>query len=222
MDAVASFAVTFGLAAIVYALVRLVAGRRGERALNRLADRAAPGAVESRILMDLGSAQPAREAGFETRRHRATLGVKAIAGILAVLLFHVTNTTLLASHDGAIGAGEAQWLGLGALALLGWYLLWLFTYAVEVGRDSIRVPTLAVARRSLRLDGLIAVEDADPHFLRLRFRDGRRAQVLKYLTGRAELEAALARWVSQNTERAGGECRNSPRSRRSAAGSSRS
>ena len=220
MDGLASFAVTFGLAAILFGIVRLVAGRRGERALNRLADRAAPGAAESRILMDLGSARPAREAGFETRRHRASLGVRAVATLIAAALFHVTNAMLLDARGGDVNAAQAQWLGLGALALLGWYLLWLWTYAVEVGRDSIRVPTLAVARRSLPLDGLIAVEEADPHFLRLRFRDGRRAQVLKYLTGRAELEAALARWISQNTERAGGECLNSPRSRRSAAGSS--
>jgi hypothetical protein len=139
---------------------------------------------------------------------------------IAPLLFHVSNTMLVASSGRDMAEATAHWLGLGALALLGWHLAWILTYAVEVGRDTIRVPTIALARRTLPLDGLTAADDADAHFLRLRFRDGRRAQVLRYLTGCAELEAALERWVTENEERAVGGGLNSQRSRRSAAGSS--
>jgi hypothetical protein len=220
MDALHYFGVTVGIAYAVHVAVKLLGGVRGERALFRLAERAATGAAESRVVAQLGTAQPARAAGFETRRHRASWGVKALAAVIAPLLFYVANTMLLDARGRDMAEATAQWLGVGALALLVWYLAWVWTYSVEIGRDTARVPTLALVRRSLPLDGLVAVEDADPHFLRLRFRDGRRAQVLRYLTGRAELQAALAARVARNEGQAGGECRNYPRSRRSGVGSS--
>ncbi|MEE4118139.1 MAG: hypothetical protein V2I65_03890 [Paracoccaceae bacterium] len=220
MDALHYFGVTIGIAFALHVAVKLLGGVRGERALFRLADRTATGAAESRVVAQLGTGRPAREAGFETRRHRASWGVKALATVIAPLLFYVVNIMLIDAQGRDVDAAMAQWLGLGALAMLVWYLAWVWTYSVEIGRDTARVPTLAFVRRSLPLDGLVAVEDTDPHFLRLRFRDGRRAQVLRYLAGRDELEETLAARVSENEGRAGGECRNYPRSRRSAAGSS--
>ena len=220
MDVFYYAGVTVGLAFAVHVVVKVVGGVRGERALARLADRATPGAAESRVVAHLGTTRPATEAGFETRRHRASLGVKALATVIAPLLFHVANTMLVDASGRDMHEATAQGLGVAVLALVGWYLAWVWTYAVAVGRDTIRTPTFALARRTLPLDGLVAVDDADAHFLRLRFRDGRRAQVLRYLTGRAELEAALEGWVAENEERTVGGCLNSRKSRRSAAGSS--
>jgi hypothetical protein len=74
MPGVGYFAMTVGFAALLLALVRIFCGARGERALGRLADRATPGAAESRILANLGTAASAVAAGFETRRHRASWG----------------------------------------------------------------------------------------------------------------------------------------------------
>ena len=222
MDGLIAFGVTAGVAAVVVAIVRAVWGTRGERALFRLADRTTPVAAHSRIIATLGTSRPAENAGFEARRHRASPGVKGLATGIAALLFYAADTMLqeAAGHD--TGAATGKWMALGGLALLGWYLAWVWTYWVEVSRDTLRVPTLAFGRRSLPLDWLIRCEHHDPHFLRLQFRDGRRAQVLKYLTGRADLEAMLAHRVAQNEERGDrGACRNYPRSRRSAAGSNR-
>ena len=224
MDGLISFGATAGVAAIVYVTVRMLWGVRGERALFRLADRSVSSADDSRIVAELGTARPATEAGFQTRRHRASWGMKALATVIAPLLFSIVNAMLLDARGGEGADTTAQWLGTGALALLVWYLAWVWTYAVEVGQDSLSVPTFVLVRRSLPLGGLVAVEDADPHFLRLRFRDGRRAQVLRYVAGRAELERALAQHVARNGahngELAGGACRNYPRSKRSAEGSS--
>ncbi|RDC72784.1 hypothetical protein DLJ49_09170 [Rhodovulum sp. 12E13] len=220
MDGLYYFGMTVGLAFALHVAVRLLWGVRGEKALFRHADRMSTGAAEARVVAALGTGRPAREAGFETRRHRASWGVKALATVIAPLLFYVVNTMLIDARGRDVDAATAQWLGLGALALLLWYLAWVWTYSVEIGRDTALVPTLAFVRRSLPLDGLVAVEDPDPHFLRLRFRDGRRAQVLRYLAGRDELEETLAARVSENEGREGGECRNYPRSRRSAVGSS--
>jgi len=224
MDGLIYFGATAGVGIVLYLAVRMLWGVRGERALFRLADRAVSGADDSRIVAGFGTALPARAAGVQTRRHRASLGMKALATVIAQLLFYIVGAILLDARDGDGADATAQWLGMGAFALLVWYLAWVWTYAVDLGQRSLLVPTVALVRRSLPLDGLTAVEDADPFFLRLRFQDGRRAQVLRYVAGRAELEGALALHVAQNAARngelAGGECRNYPRSKRSDAGSS--
>ncbi|MEM9249332.1 MAG: hypothetical protein AAGB05_11635 [Pseudomonadota bacterium] len=159
---------------------------------------------------ELGTKRAVRDS-FDATYHPATLGLRLMGTVLAPVLFYAGNTALLNAKGTDIPEEIAPWLGLALLVLVLWYLIYIWSYAVEVSRDTLRVPTLLFLRRAYPMDEIVRVDDTGAYFVKVRFRSGRSAEVLKYVAGREVLLEALARRVALAAE---DPCQSSPKSKR--------
>ncbi|MEM0937536.1 MAG: hypothetical protein AAGJ91_16705 [Pseudomonadota bacterium] len=127
-------------------------------------------------------------------------------------LLIVTGLSMLeGGQPSGAPAAEADWLRLSLLIVSAWYLIYIWTNKTDVTRNVIRVPSPFCLQRSYPLGELRRLEDAGDYFLKLRFRGGRRAEVLKYVSGRATLIEALERRDAAVSE---DSCPSSPKSKR--------
>lgn len=126
-----------------------------------------------------------------------SLGARAAGTLLAVALLYMLNL----HSDGPVSSPvprpyfwEVYTLASG---LLAWFLSYLWTYALSLEGYRLSVPTWVFGARELDLRELVRVEEAGALKLRLHFKGGTSAAVLKFVRGRdallRRLEAHAAR-----------------------------
>lgn len=168
-------------------------------------------------ISEVGVTAEARHS-HDMSHHRTTAGIRFLATVTTPALFLVGNAMLIDAAGASVPVHLAPWLGLALLGVCLWYLVYIWSYAIELTRDTIRIPSPFLVRRSFPLSELTDLTDTGGYHAKLRFRSGRRAEVLKYVVGRDALMAALERHVTASSE---GACQNSRRSKPSVAGFSR-
>lgn len=189
----AGFVLVFGLAVVVW-LVFNKAGTPSTRAfLDRLANtKKAPG--QDRVAR-IGES-PLSPDVFGKRVLPATIGVRGISTICVIALLYLLN---LHSEDAAFSPipPDYFWEGyMTASALSAWYMGYIWTYELHLDGYRLVIPTWGFGAREYDLRALIRVEDDGAYIMRLFFEDGSRAEIVKYVRGRAELLNALERHVA--------------------------
>lgn len=184
MSGMWGFIATFGIACVVW-LVFFRFGTPQTRALlDRLANRSKmPG--QDRVAQ-IGETGPVRGA-FGQLTMPLTLGVRVISTVGVIAILYLLN---LHSENAGISPlpPEYFWEGyMAASALSAWYMSYIWTYSLALDGHRLIVPTWGFGAREHDLRGLIRVEDDGAYLLRLYFEDGGKAEVLKYVRGRAEL-----------------------------------
>ncbi|MFQ6546884.1 hypothetical protein AADZ90_002950 [Aestuariibius sp. 2305UL40-4] len=214
MSDLTAFLITFGAAAIVAAIVNLPKMGRLRRGLDR----------RNTLNTDLQLARLATRAGSDGHvvqtgfgdRHRATIGLKLTATALVTLLLWTLFSMGSSGQMNAMGDARSPKISFDGwstteLSLLGlvvlWYLLFVWTYEIKLGRDDVSVPTILFGSRILPLDDLVAVESDRAYILRLFFASHRRAEIFQFVTGASQLRAALETRAAQNGDRNAGTSR---------------
>lgn len=179
------------IAAAIVAILKLPKLKQLRRFFDRASNVSVPLMSDSLRFSDIGSDFAYEAAGADST-HEATIGARALGtscvAMLAFLLF-----------PGLAGAGGV--LALVCLAVIGgYYLIYLWTYRAEITGNSLSVPTYHMTRKVYPLDQLVEVESDGAHLLRLRFSDGRRGEILRYVTGRQTLERRLRQLAERNSE----------------------
>ncbi|MEM9438191.1 MAG: hypothetical protein AAGA15_14230 [Pseudomonadota bacterium] len=184
------FLAVFAVAIVVW-LVFNRAGTPATRAiLDRLANKKkAPG--QDRVAR-IGETPLAPDA-FGKRVLPATIGVRGISTICVIAVLYLLN---LHSEDASYSPipPDYFWEGyMAASALAAWYMGYIWTYELHLHGSRLVVPTWGFRSREYDLNSLIRVEDDGAYILRLFFEDGSRAEIVKYVRGRADLLNALER-----------------------------
>ncbi len=211
MSDLTAFLITLGLAAIVAAVLNLPKMGRLRRGLDR----------RSSLNVDLQIARLASRSGTDGHvvetgfgdRHRATIGLKLTATALVVILLWTLFSMDFSAQMRALGDTQASKVSFDGwstteLSLLGvavlWYLIFVWTYEIKLGRDDISIPTIFFGSRVLPLGDLVAVENDRAYILRLFFASHRRAEIFQFVTGAKQLRTALEARAAQNEERDAG------------------
>jgi len=192
MSAMFAFAVTFGLALAVWLIFNRF-GTPGMRAfLDDLANRAKmPGQDRVAQIGDSG----AQRDTFGQLKLPLTVGVRGTSTVAVFALLYLLN---LHSENASFSPIPRAyfWEGyMAASAIAAWYMGYIWTYELRLDGDRLIVPTWGFGAREYDLKQLIRVEDDGAYILRLYFDGGSKAEVMKFVRGRADFMNALERRV---------------------------
>ncbi len=185
---------------VIAAALHWVLGRRFMGPIRRAMD-----IIFNRQTADLGTAlrfsrigeAKAYDSQARTDSHQTTIGLRMLATFGATTL--LCMLAFGQSAEAMLGNGVTPFLTFAMLFLItGYYLIYIWTYRIDIAADTMTIPTYHMTRRALDPRRLIRIEDDGAYVLRLYFEDGSRAEVLKYVTGRQALTARLTAEVNRN------------------------
>ncbi len=173
--------------------------------LRRFVDRRANAGVEhlglAKRVAALGDARQQPKGAAQTH-HRTTIGLRAVSATVCTAVLWVT----FPGSDSDAGGMQMMGPDLNSPALFATllvlsvpYLIFIWRYDVILSGTSLSVPTFWFTHKKVDLTELDMIEDDGAYCCRLYFRDGRRVEVLKYLTGRSDLLRVLKRHEERNS-----------------------
>lgn len=185
---------------LIAAAIRWLLNLRGLGPLRRAMDVFANGSVtnlnHAKRFSDIGESVPF-EAQGGTNRHETTVGLRILATFLMVTLLGILATG--GPTQPLLGRGMESFLVFaGAVLLAGYYLIYIWTYRLTLSDSELVIPTWGLGEKRFDLARLDSVEDDGAYCLRLYFDDGRRAEILKYVTGRRTMLTRLENRVKRN------------------------
>ena len=203
MSGLESFAVYIAIAAVLVALGNLKGMGWFRRGLDRAANRRTNNLGDAKVIAGFGDAKKAQTFAGRTT-FKVSLGTRALSvvltGALLVLLFQDigADKPLLATGDMAVYV----FLGGAALALV--YLSYIFRYALVIDGFELHVPRYLGGHTVYDLRGIEHMEDDGAYMLRIWFETGQKAEILKYVEGRAALMRALESYLANSKDGVGG------------------
>lgn len=183
-------------AVLVFVLNRPGMGRV-RRGMDRLANRSASGLGAAKLVADIGSAQQAGLAAGQVQ-HDATIGLKALSTVVVGLMLALMWPGAEWTPGMSIVGPDGQLIFAGACLLAAIYLAFILRYRIEIVGNDLMVPTYWQTRRAHDLRKLTSLEDDGAYIFRLYFEDGRKVEILKYVTGAADLRQRLMTHIAQN------------------------
>ena len=121
-----------------------------------------------------------------TSKHQVTRGLRVLAtGLTIAAIWYWLGTSFWPQDYGITVHGAPPSFITIALVfvIVGYYLIYIWTYEVQISDTDLIVPTFHLTKKRYDLTQLRSIEDDGAYMLRLYFHDGKRAEVLKYVTG---------------------------------------
>ena len=126
------------------------------------------------------------ETSGRTSKHQVTRGLRVLAtGLTICALWYWLGMAWTTEVDGmTIQSNPPSFLTIAlVLVIVGYYLIYIWTYEVQISDTDLIVPTYHLTKKRYDLTKLRSIEDDGAYMFRLYFHDGKRAEVLKYVTG---------------------------------------
>ena len=126
------------------------------------------------------------ETSGRTSKHQVTRGLRVLAtGLTICALWYWLGMAWATKVDGmTIQSNPPSFLTIAlVLVIVGYYLIYIWTYEVQISDTDLIVSTYHLTKKRFDLTQLRSIEDDGAYMFRLYFHDGKRAEVLKYVTG---------------------------------------
>ena len=189
---------------VIAAALLWVLNLRGMGSIRRLFDRFLNATTSGLSLMtrfsEIGTDRKFEKQGH-TAYHSSSRGLRLIATALTglALWYWLTLSQTNNIAGVTVQSNPPSFVTIAlVLLIVGYYLIYIWTYQVKITDTELTVPTYHLTTRSYDLTQLNSVEDDGAYSLRLYFRDGRRAEVLKYVTGQLTFRRRLEDTVKNN------------------------